>query len=137
MSKATATPPAADATGTGPAAGDGAPLTPGEVVARGMADGGRRIRRYTVDFESGEVSITYYPPEGETERADLKARILAKLKASPYAMTRKQLALAMGRQNAKGRFSQVVSALVETGEILEEDGELTDDASKFSDDTYS
>ena len=117
--------------------GEAAPIAPGEVIRRGMEDGGRRVRSYAVDFETGEVRITYYPAECETERADLRARILKKLRESPYAMTRKQLALALGRQNARGRFSQVVSAMVETGEILDVDGELTDDASKSSDDTYS
>lgn len=62
MSKVTAPTPVADPTGM-PAAGEGVPLTPGEVVARGMADGGRRIRRYEIDFDTGESRIVYAQPD--------------------------------------------------------------------------
>lgn len=117
--------------------GEDTPLTPGEIVARGMADGGRRIRRYTVDFESGEVAITYYPAECETERADLRARIIRALRDSPDPLTRKQLARTLRLKGASGRFGRTVSAMVDTSEIFEQDGELTDSASKFSDETYS
>ncbi len=135
MSKAATPAPVQDYAGAGPAAGDGVPLTADEVIRRGVVLGGRAVARLTVDFTSGQVTCELEP--AADERADLKARILAKLRASPYAMTRKQLALSMGRPNAKGRYAQVVSGMVETGEIFERDGELTDDASKFSDETYS
>lgn len=134
MSKVTAPSPVADPTGV-PAAGEGVPLSSAEVFARGMEDNGRRVRRYEVDFETGEVRITYYPLE--CERGGLRGRILDALRASRFPLTRKQLALAIGLKGPKGRFAGVVSALVEPGEIFERDGELTDDASKFSDDTYS
>jgi hypothetical protein len=132
-----ATSPAVDNAGAVPAAGEVSPVSPGEIVARGMADGGRRIKRYTVDFESGEVAITYYPAECETERADLKARVLKALKDSRCPLTRKQLARVIGLKGVSGRFSPTVATLVATEEIYERDGELTDSANKFGDDTYT
>jgi len=54
-----------------------------------------------------------------------QGRILAALSASDIGLTRKQLATRLGLKNAKGRFSSVVSTLLETGSIVESDGELS------------
>lgn len=134
MSRAT-TSPVTEPAGTMPAAGDGLPLTADELVRRGVVMGGRVVSRLTVDFVSGQVTCELEPePE---HRADLKARIVRRLKDSPHPLTRKQLARALGLKDARGRFSQVVSTMVEHGEIFDVEGELTDDVTKSGDDTYS
>ena len=81
MSKA-APIPVQDYAGAGPAAGDGVPLTPAEVIRRGMEDGGRRIKRYEVDFDSGECRIVY-AMDTAAQLSDLARDILEAIGETP------------------------------------------------------
>ncbi len=134
MSKVTAPTPVADPTGV-PAAGEGVPITADELVRRGMTMGGRSVAKVTVDFATGQVTCELEP---ETDhRADLRHRILRALRESPCPLTRKQLARVLGLKGVTGRFSPMVATLVATKEIFDQDGELTDSASKYSESDYS
>lgn len=45
------------------------PLSPAEVIRRGMVEGGKRVRRYSVDFDTGEVSLTFDTAAGANDEA--------------------------------------------------------------------
>jgi hypothetical protein len=107
------------------------------IVSQGAVYDGEPLIEVVLRWAGGEMKATLRPPpdDTETESADsLGIKIMTALRASPVALTRKQLAKAMGRKSIGGRFSPVVSALVETSQILERERLLTDDASKFPDD---
>lgn len=107
------------------------------VVSCGAIFDGEIVTEISLKWAGGEMRADLRPPDGETDEsaASLKTKVLAKLKASDVALSRKQLGKLLKRKTLGGRYSQVVSALVETGQILERDRLLTDDASKFPDDT--
>jgi hypothetical protein len=90
-----------------------------------------------------ERSVVALPAVGGGEGDDdepedaITAGILRALKRSPFAVTRKQLALACGRKGpngSRGRWGQVVSRLADTGKIFKRGDLYADDASKFPDD---
>ena len=89
---------------------------------------------------SGTLPVSFADANGADDEEEAgttrtQARILAALSASDIGLTRKQLATRLGLKNAKGRFSSVVSTLLETGSIVESDGELSVAASLSGDES--
>lgn len=62
--------------------GEAVPLSPGEVARRGMADDNGRIRRFEIDFDTGEVRLVYAMPDAGG-LSEMARDILAALGETP------------------------------------------------------
>lgn len=90
---------------------------------------GNTVRRIVVEWDGGRLECTL--PDPDDGAGGMKDRILAALKKSAGPMTRKALAKALDLESAKGRFGRTVSAMVDTGDIEDRAGYLSDDPSKY------
>lgn len=116
-----------------------APVDLSRVLSAGAVFDGRTVTEVVIRWDGGEFRSALSAVDADAaddarHGTDLRTRIITKLADLPTAVSRKQLAKAMGRKTATGRFLTECSALAECGEILERDGLLTDDANKFPDD---
>lgn len=112
------------------------PLDLTEVLRVGAVYQGRRVFTVALAFDGGKMEIELKPGQViEEEESGIQPRkkIIEALEGSDIPLSRKQLAKKIGLKNAKGRFSTTVSRLLETGEIHEREGLLTNDASKHLD----
>ena len=112
------------------------PIDLTELLRVGAVYQGRAVHSISLTWEGGEMKSQLQTPESTDAEIGLQPRkkILEALAASEIPLSRKQLARKIGLKDARGRFSTVVSKLLETGEVFELDGFLTDDASKQLDD---
>ena len=96
---------------------------------------GRGVQRVTLIFDGGETTLELPDSDGgeltASQAPSTRRRIVEVLRSSPVPLSRKQLAGHLKLKSARGRFAQEVSGLVETSQIHEDEGMLTDDASKF------
>lgn len=98
---------------------------------------GRAVTEIVIRWDGGELRATLTPPddaESENGSDTRQRRIVEALRASPVALSRKQLAKILRLKTVGGRFSQDVSRLVGNAEIVERNHLLTDDATKFPND---
>lgn len=102
------------------------------IVRAGAVYDGHTVRRVVIEWDTGELRAAL-PSSSQSEDDETTARILDALRTSAGPLTRKALATALGLKTPKGRFGQVVSALADTGRLIEKDGYLSDDATKFPD----
>jgi hypothetical protein len=100
------------------------------ILRAGAVYDGRPVRRVVIEWEGGRFESDL-PATTEEALSGQRLKILEALRASNSPMTRKALAAALGKPDAKGRFGLEVSAMADTGLIFERGGYLTDDASKF------
>lgn len=110
------------------------------ILGRGGIYEGRTLLRVTLEWEGGRLeSDLPAVSDDQTETTEaanrLRSRIVAALEESRVALSRKQVAAVLGLKSIGGRFSKEVSTLVETSTIFERKHLLTDDVSKFPDDS--
>ena len=106
------------------------------LLTSGAVYHGHAVVEVVIRWDGGELRATLTPPDGEADSGTdaRQKRIVEALRDSPVALSRKQLAKVLKLKTIGGRFSQDVSRLIATGEIVERNHLVSDDATKFPDD---
>ncbi len=102
---------------------------------------GRPVAKMVLVYADGKRLSVDLPEPGTAEPAHDSAndptqrRVLAALTESPIPLTRKQIAVKLGRQNTTGRFGELlreaIGSLLSGGLIFETGGIFSNDANKF------